>query len=119
MHHFHASFFFDIGCIDALVFSGGLGENSSELRQAVVERCACLGFGALSRDKNQTSAEGGPVVEIGNGEGKARILICKTNEEVCRMHNLTLFCDLIFFLPSTHTQLEIARQCIMKPQFWN
>jgi acetate kinase len=32
------------GQVDALVFAGGIGEKSAQLRQAVADKCACLGF---------------------------------------------------------------------------
>lgn len=83
------------GSIDALVFSGGLGENSAYLRQRVVERCKCLGFDSLSHEKNNDLPPDKIVFEIGDAGGKIKVIVCKTNEE-----------------------LEIARQCVMKPEFW-
>ncbi len=44
--------------IDALVFTGGIGENSAAIRSAVVSRLAALGFGG-----------------IGTGEGRADVLL--------------------------------------------
>ncbi|THH15650.1 hypothetical protein EW146_g4849 [Bondarzewia mesenterica] len=82
--------------VDALVFSGGIGECGAELREAVVERCACIGF-VLDRAKNN-SVDGveGKVVEIGVKEkGEKRVLVCRTDE-----------------------QLEMARQCALNPEFW-
>ncbi|GJJ12440.1 hypothetical protein Clacol_006682 [Clathrus columnatus] len=83
------------GRVHALVFSGGLGENSSALRQAIVERSGCLGFDLLSNERNNNPPEGETVFDIGAARGGPKILVCKTNEE-----------------------LEIARQCIAKPEFW-
>lgn len=73
------------GAVDALVFSGGIGERSAELREAVIARAACLGF-ALDGPKNDRAsgelkgAEGG-VVEI-TGSGGKRVLVCATDEQV-------------------------------------
>ncbi len=35
----------DLGGVDRLVFTGGIGENDADIRRRVVERCAWLGFG--------------------------------------------------------------------------
>lgn len=34
-----------LGNVDALVFAGGIGEKGGQLRQAVIDKVACLGFG--------------------------------------------------------------------------
>lgn len=74
---------FKIGRLDALVFSGGVGENSPELRVAVSQRCACLGFDQISGAKNSTARDKSEsVINIGESSGGTLILVCKTNEEV-------------------------------------
>ncbi|KAF8575551.1 acetate kinase [Ramaria rubella] len=84
------------GRLDALVFSGGIGENSPELRSAVSQRCTCLGFDTIEETKNQeVSGTGDVVFDIGEGNKPTRTLVCKTNEE-----------------------LEIARQCALKAEYW-
>lgn len=65
------------GEVDALVFAGGIGEKGVELRRAVVERVACLGF-EVDEGGNGAVSEG-EVVDIG-GKGK-RVLVCKTDEQ--------------------------------------
>jgi acetate kinase len=73
----------ELGQLDALVFSGGIGENSPELRTAVVQQCACLGFDPVSEAKNQAVRDTDDIVlDIGEGPRKLRTLVCKTNEEV-------------------------------------
>ena len=67
------------GQVDALVFSGGIGEKSALLRKRVVEKCSCLGF-TIDEAKNSQPVEA-DVVDIGK-DGKLRTLICKTDEEV-------------------------------------
>lgn len=67
------------GAVDALVFSGGIGERSALLRERVTQKCACLGF-ALDEHHNENPGED-RVVGIGKGE-KSATLICKTDEEV-------------------------------------
>ncbi|KAF7799808.1 hypothetical protein EIP86_011050 [Pleurotus ostreatoroseus] len=84
------------GRVDAVVFSGGIGEHSIELREEVVRRMKCLGF-ALDTEKNATVDQtGGEVVEIGEKTDDGhRILVCRTDE-----------------------QLEMARECAQADRFW-
>lgn len=62
------------GNVDALTFSGGIGEKSEDLRRAVVDKVACLGF---RLDDSPTNTKGA-VTKLG-----PKILLVKTNEEVC------------------------------------
>jgi len=65
------------GQVDALVFSGGIGESSAYLRQKVVERVQCLGF-EISKNRNDADFDQ-DVTEISPSGGK--VLVCKTDEE--------------------------------------
>lgn len=58
------------GHVSALVFSGGIGEASGEVRRRVVEMVECLGF-HLGQEKGNSRN----VTEIGD-----RVLICATDE---------------------------------------
>ena len=73
------------GQVDALVFAGGIGENSAFLRSRVVEKCSCLGF-TIDEDKNSQPSEA-RVAEISKGS-KLRTLICRTDEEVSTVFDL-------------------------------
>lgn len=64
------------GKVDALTFSGGIGEKSQDLRKAVVEKVSCLGFEL--DDPLESANSGGAVTRLG-----PRVLLVKTNEEVC------------------------------------
>ena len=65
------------GQVDALVFAGGIGERSIELRETVAQRCECLGFG-LDADQNRKVDDiEGSVVPIGE-----KLLVCRTDEQV-------------------------------------
>ncbi|KAF8071745.1 Acetokinase family-domain-containing protein [Lyophyllum atratum] len=79
------------GAVDALVFSGGIGEKSAELRAVVGGRVRCLGFGGVDEGRNGGLGEGegeGVVVDVGvgvegRGKGKGkRLLVCRTDEQV-------------------------------------
>ncbi|KAF8474818.1 Acetokinase family-domain-containing protein [Kalaharituber pfeilii] len=93
------------GKVDALVFAGGIGEKSSTVRKAVVERLECLGFkilddGGEERVK-QTNNSG--IIDIsaqisditGFESTKKQILVCNTDE-----------------------QFEMARDCALDDDFW-
>ena len=71
------------GKIDAVVFSGGIGEHSSDLRDVVLSRMACLGFD-FDREKNEHVDDvDGVMVEISKKqEGDKRIIVCRTDEQV-------------------------------------
>jgi acetate kinase len=61
--------------IDALVFTGGIGENSPEIRARVCQQTAWLGIRLVER----ANRAGGPRIS-GNGSAVA-VLVLKTNEE--------------------------------------
>lgn len=67
------------GEVDGLVFSGGIGEKSWQLRKVVAEKIRCLGFQAVDDSANKTEKE--DVWEFGTGQGK-RLLVCETDEQV-------------------------------------
>ncbi|KAI6868095.1 acetate kinase [Hortaea werneckii] len=77
------------GEVDALVFAGGVGEKSPQLRRAVVERVKSLGFevdgGANAEPEFTGEEEGGGgrgvVAEIGKSGAKHRVLVCQTDEQ--------------------------------------
>ncbi|KAK0485182.1 Acetokinase family-domain-containing protein, partial [Armillaria novae-zelandiae] len=73
------------GKVDALLFSGGIGERSVELRRATGARLECLGYsGAGSANKDADHKEG-VVIDVSRGHPGPeikRILICRTDEQV-------------------------------------
>ncbi|TFK40129.1 Acetokinase family-domain-containing protein [Crucibulum laeve] len=90
------------GNVDALVFAGGIGEKSVELREMISQRVECLGFRKLSNERNGNVGKSGDVVEeisdpAEDEEGKKakRILVCSTDE-----------------------QLEMARECVLDHKLW-
>ncbi|EJD06947.1 uncharacterized protein FOMMEDRAFT_75634 [Fomitiporia mediterranea MF3/22] len=80
--------------VDALVFSGGIGERSARLREAVLERCRCVGFALDEKLNEQVDGKEGVVIEIGTGVEGMKSLVCRTDE-----------------------QLEMARQCSLQDKF--
>lgn len=63
-----------LGGLDGLVFSGGVGENATDIRERVVEG---LGFLGLSLDQTANRQR-----ETRIGNGTAEILVIPTNEEL-------------------------------------
>ena len=65
-----------LGGLDALVFTGGIGENSAEIRERVCRDAAWLGV-ALDEPANQS---GGP--RISTAASKTAAWVVPTNEEL-------------------------------------
>ncbi|KAF2201793.1 hypothetical protein GQ43DRAFT_393472 [Delitschia confertaspora ATCC 74209] len=76
-----ASYFVKLGGeVDALVFSGGIGERGFRLRKSVVEGVRCLGF-EIDEKRNE-SIEEGVVVDVGKEGARFRTLVCRTDEQL-------------------------------------
>ncbi|KAK1828246.1 Acetokinase family-domain-containing protein [Podospora conica] len=80
------------GEVDALVFAGGIGEKSAELRAAVVGHLGCLGF-QVDEGKNRGGGEG--VWDVSGEGARHRVLVCETDE-----------------------QMEMAMTCAEEEEFW-
>jgi acetate kinase len=65
--------------LDALVFTAGIGENSSVIRELVCDHMEYLGI-SLDHQKNEIRAKG--IREIQSEESRVKILIIPTNEEI-------------------------------------
>lgn len=64
----------ELGRLDALVFTGGIGENSRLVRRLVCENLETFG---IACDPEKNTANAGDI-----GSGKVRILVIPTNEEL-------------------------------------
>jgi len=74
------SFLAVLNGVDAIVFTGGIGENGSETREAIISDMETLGV-VLDKNKN-TNFKRGEVQEISSRKSKVKILIVPTNEEL-------------------------------------
>lgn len=84
------------GKVDALVFAGGIGERSQELRSAVGEAVNSLGYSTIDEQVNQELGQyAGTVIDIGKHDGGKHMLVCRTDE-----------------------QFEMARECSLTVEFW-
>ncbi len=68
-----------LGEVDALVFTGGVGENAAEVRRLACEGLSRLG---IAIDEAANSDVTGDIAEIGHAESRTRILVIKTDEEL-------------------------------------
>ena len=71
-----------MGGVDAIVFTGGIGENSSVVRHRSTQRLDYLGA-VINEDKNhdvKLSAEN-PVQEFGMNHSRVKLMAVKTNEQ--------------------------------------
>ncbi len=66
----------DLGGLDAIVFTGGIGENSARVRSEVCEPLHWLGV-CLDRDRNVSGA-----AEFGTKDSRVRLLVVRTDEEI-------------------------------------
>ena len=68
------------GGLDALVFTGGIGENSDIIREKVLNYCAFLGF-SVDKEAN-TAARFGKAGMITAADSKVKAVVIPTNEEL-------------------------------------
>jgi acetate kinase len=71
-----------LGGADAIVFTGGIGENSAFVRAQVCDRLGYMGV-ALDAEKNRTARPGdeGGVVDVSTRHAGTRVLVVRTDEE--------------------------------------
>ena len=72
------AFYAELGGMDYLVFTGGIGENSTLIREKICSRLACLGI-AFDPDANR-SVHGEGVISA--PDSPVTVLVLPTNEEV-------------------------------------
>lgn len=73
------SYVMAMGGLNALVFTGGIGENSNDVRKAVLKETEWLGI-QLDHEINDSAR--GQEVEITNPDSKVKVLVIPTNEEL-------------------------------------
>ena len=77
IRHYVGAFMLELGGVDAITFSGGIGENSAEIRAAVVKNMA--GFGVeLDEEKNKSIKGEGAISTI---RSAVKVLVIPANEE--------------------------------------
>jgi acetate kinase len=71
-----------MGGVDAIVFTGGIGENAAAVRSRVCESLVFMGV-VLDEDGNETkrAADAGGIVEVTQGRSPTKVLVVHTDEE--------------------------------------
>ncbi len=78
IRHYVGAFLLELGGVDAITFSGGIGENGSEIRSAVLKDLS--GFGIeLDESKNSSIKGEGP---ISADRSAVKVLVVPANEEI-------------------------------------
>ncbi len=74
--HYIGSFYLDLGGLDYLVFTAGIGEHSSYVRKAVCKKLSPIGV-KLDEERNNRHAE-----VISTDDSPVKVLVIPTDEEV-------------------------------------
>jgi acetate kinase len=77
--HYVGAYWALMGGLDALVLTGGIGENSAVLRQRIIERLDPIGV-RLNPEKN--SAVNGAGAQISSGDSDVSVWVIRTDEEI-------------------------------------
>ncbi len=75
------AYFTDVGNVDALIFTGGIGENAYHIRQLILENLEHIGI-IVDTNKNKNLKLSPAGVEINTNDSKVKILVIPTNEEL-------------------------------------
>ena len=78
IRHYIGAFLLSLGGVDAITFSGGIGENSADIRAAVLKDLSAFGI-ELDKDRNRTIAGEGAISKPGSA---VSILVVPANEEL-------------------------------------
>jgi acetate kinase len=77
IRHYLGAFMLELGGVDAITFSGGIGENSAEIRAAVLKDLSAFGV-ELDEEKNRTIKGEGAISTDGSA---VKVLVVPANEE--------------------------------------
>ena len=78
--HYIGAYLAEMGGADAIVFTGGIGENSAEIRARIAAPLGFLGI-ALDPAKN-AAAVGGQEGDVSTDGARVRTFVIPTNEEL-------------------------------------
>ena len=74
------SYFVELGGIDVIAFTAGVGENAAYLRDLIIKAIAPALNASLDEEKNNTRSP--EVREISTSDSKIKVMVVPTNEEV-------------------------------------
>jgi acetate kinase len=78
IRHYLGAFMLELGGIDAITFSGGIGENSTEIRAGVLKDLSAFGV-ELDAGRNANIQGEGPISTDGSA---VKVLVVPANEEI-------------------------------------
>jgi acetate kinase len=78
IRHYVGALMLTLGGIDAITFSGGIGENSAEIRSAVLKDLS--GFGVELDEERNRAIKGEGTISTDNS--KVKVLVVPANEEM-------------------------------------
>ena len=81
-----ASYLFDLGGLDALVFTAGIGENNPWLREAICQGLECFGVQLDTEKNNACQAE---EAIISTDSSRVKIMVIPANEELVLAREVT------------------------------
>jgi acetate kinase len=79
VRHYVGAFLLELGGVDVITFSGGIGENSAAIRSEILRGLGELGI-VVDEQRNRGLTNGGG--EISAGDSRVRILVVPANEEL-------------------------------------
>jgi acetate kinase len=80
VRHYLGAYLAQMNGADAIVFTGGIGENSAEIRSRI---CSELGFVGIALDPaKNTAAVGGQEGDVSAANARLRAFVIPTNEEL-------------------------------------
>ena len=74
------SYFVQLGHVDAMVFTGGLGENDAKVREAIIDRVSEAMNITLKRELNLSIR--GKEICLSEDQSKTSVWVVPTNEEL-------------------------------------
>jgi len=78
IRHYVGAFLLELGGLDAITFSGGIGENSADIRAAVLKNLS--GFGVELDEEKNRAIQGEGLISTSNSAVK--VLVVPANEEI-------------------------------------
>jgi len=79
VRHYLGAYFAELGHLDAIVFTAGVGENSAEIRSRVCANLKALGI-EIDEDLNQAKEKNNRDISLLGS--RIRVLVIPTNEEL-------------------------------------
>jgi acetate kinase len=77
--HYLGAYMAQLGGLDAITFTGGIGENQGELREAIVHGCEDLGI-SIDHEKNRAPSRDARLVSA--EESRVLVWVIPTDEEL-------------------------------------